>query len=194
MQEDTQIKVIKTEKVGERYNVYIGCKYSTSYRDKIAYQGKENANSKAADLYKDNIRVDRLVDKDAANRHHGRSEAKRTYTQLPPSGKKCPFRFLLVLIPGKHWYIRFTEKSKGCHNHKRIPISEQNRPLSSFSKEELKQAARFSQLTHSGAAVTLTQELTGAKVTAAQLDYNRKKVEGRNPNRAPKTQAEELIH
>lgn len=157
---------------------------------KIKHQQKKSSASKSllpskenndTVLYKEGVRLDRIVNKDLSARGvDGRKQPRRTQTLRAVSNdSKCPFQIVLYLDPGKHWYLRNTLKSKGVHNHAKVPFEEQHRRMSTYSMQEREYAARLSQVTHSGSAQILTQDVTGTiPPTRQQLFHNKQNIEG----------------
>ena len=150
---------------------YLYCELHEKYKGK---KGKEND----ANGYQPGVIDDRMV-----RRHCGSGNGRgnpgvprRTGTSKKRRKEDCcPVEFCLRLIPGKHWYMTRRLKKLGLHNHKRIPWTEKHRRMSTYSQEHRELLATFSDITHSGSAKLLSQEVIGTlPPSSQQLQHNYK--------------------
>ena len=167
------------------------CKRGVCYRSK---KDKENIMVPGGHppLYKQGVKLDALVNKQAASRGpQGKAEPRRTKTSKPTPEDLCMFSLQLCLKKGKYWYLKYDTTNRGIHNHMRIPFEEQHRRMETRSQEERNQVAIFSSLTHAGSAQALSQSLFGTLPPSKnQLYYNQQLHDG---TLGKLSQAQELI-
>ncbi|CAB9501075.1 hypothetical protein SEMRO_99_G050830.1 [Seminavis robusta] len=194
------LKPTQTRHDSKDKNTTLSCNVGTCYREKKDWAssqtsirlGKENSDNCSPDVYKADVRMDRIVNKDKACRDDGRSGSRRTSTQLPLKGNECKFQLILRLKEGQYWYLKYTTKSNAQHNHECVPIEEQDRPMASFTESEREQFAMFSQMVPGGGAQALATKISGSHgISQGQLRHNQKKFEGKAGKK--QTQAQEAI-
>ena len=138
------------------------------------YANPLNADGTAQDpQYKENIRLDKLVNKASANRGTlgaGKKLSRRTQTQKPAPGLTCKLRFRLLLDPGCTWYVEHVKSEESlCHNHMRLEKGEMLRPKSTLEKNQKERCQTYAKYTNGGATSGLmSQECDGFRLTPMQ--------------------------
>ena len=140
--------------------------------------------------YKEGVRQDRIVNKNAAIRgggnHHqqktisttsgnnnGKKLARRSSTKKPTiCDNLCKFKFKLKLEEGEHWIVKAMSQAELYHNHLDLDKSELVTRRAHLTHDQEESCKRYLHFTNAGAATNiLNQELDGLNLSQQSARY-----------------------
>jgi len=152
------------------------CKRGMTYKgDALTREELYGSSDGQEDKYKDGIRLDRMVQKEKANRGTGglgKKDPRRSNTRGRDPKDLCKFSITLKLKEGKYWYIPYHQVQCKHHNHIKLSKEELDVSITQLSQEQRERGATINRHAGGGAVQNIMNEETGFVLSQSQWRGN----------------------
>jgi hypothetical protein len=174
--------LIRGRSLPHRLSSYLICKYGRTY-----YQRQtESKQPSHSPQYKENIRRDVMVNKASAKRgivrNEGKSLLRRSTTSKPSPDSLCPFKIILCLSPGSHWFIQGQSTACAVHNHLHPSSFESTPSTTRLTQPERTLLQCAQKYAHAGSVQNMMSDLTGCIYSKQQIYHIKNSVEEQSDN------------
>jgi len=115
-------------------------------------------------------------------RNEGKSLLRRSTTSKPSPDSLCPFKIILCLSPGSHWFIQGQSTACAVHNHLHPSSFESTPSTTRLTQPERTLLQCAQKYAHAGSVQNMMSDLTGCIYSKQQIYHIKNSVEEQSDN------------